>query len=1344
MADSKNLSVKISELNVERSGSSAAVDPQNPWLGLASFTEESRAYFHGRDEEIGELSRRVQRKLLTVLFGQSGLGKTSILRAGVVPRLRDEGCCPVYVRVDYGPSAPSPSEQIKRAVAAALRSVGGTTSVSSGPRGGGPSSDGLTETLWEFLHHREGVLRDTQGRTLTPLIIFDQFEEIFTLGQTDDAGRDRANAFKEELADLVENRAPRALEEKLEHDESILDRYDFARADYRILISLREDYLPHLDTLKGRMPSITQNRMRLARMTGTQALEAVVKPGGELVTQEVARAIVEFVSGARGGSLERLAEIDVEPPLLSVICRELNDRRRALGQSQITAEMVTGNRREILTDFYERSVSDLPEPMRRFVEDKLLTKSGFRDNLALETALEEPGVTKALIDTLVSRRLLRLEDRLGTQRVELTHDVLADVVRASRDARQQRLALEEAAARERRALAEAARRTRRMRLAIAGLVAIIVALGVGAIFGIRQQRLSAQQGGQSNVLLGIKQLDEGKTAEGIAYLASAGLKDPANPIVAPRLLSALTLHNFCLPVGLPLSLPARPLEVAYSANGRRLYVLDETEAIRVIDLASWRIEHEFKFEQKMQTARLDVGRDEAGLFAVAFVDHTVGVFDPGSGQLAGPRIALPAEYRTARPRLSPDGRWIAVTDRGDTVGLWEIRTGKLIATLALRSGLDFTPDGKRITGYSAAPEDAGTTVSFSLPGGQRVGPAIKHDPAAGGTYGRVYSRDGRRLFIRHNAGIRAYDADTGDPIGTLMRVSPAASAFGAISPDGRLVAAAGSSQQVSVFEVDTGKLAYPPLEHGGLVASAWFNTDGKILFTNCVDGLFRLWDAATGRLLAVPTFQQEQQTPIAMSPGGHEVVVVTQAGAAHRFHLTRGPAAPLILPRHPDKTVMAIVSRDADAQVFWVGPERARFIDMISGREVGGFAFPERSPRISMSSYATGRLGVGDRMTTVTEAGEARAWTLGQNRVQRDVPLLPDPKVPGVSSYNARGRFHAVADSRARTISIWDFETGKRVQTLKTTAALAPGATTIAFSPDDARISYLESGGKLHMCEIASGAELFVFQQENGATLSTVRFSVDGRHLLTGDSWGAVQLWDATSGKLVRSVRAHRFGVNRFDFSPDGSLYASLSTDGSAQVWDARTQTRIGALLQQRSTSGRGTFSADNSRITTPSASGNAQVYDVASGLALTEEYPHDGELVGNVHFSMNGRYISTQTSGSKWGMPVQRIWSTPPNAAGTRTPRWLLRLASISGGLRLADDGKLVSAEDDFARLDELRREIAALPETDGYAQWARWFLSNDAKRPIAPGFTITAEEAEKVRAEFAAAPAAAEKSER
>jgi len=144
----------------------ATVDERNPWLGLASFTEETRAFFYGRDDEVAELARRVQRKLLTVLFGQSGLGKTSILRAGLVPRLRGQGYCPIYVRIDYGKTAPEPAEQIKQAINRTARHSGEWTQPGVAVEG---------ESLWEFLHHRDDVLRDETGATLIPLLIFDQF-----------------------------------------------------------------------------------------------------------------------------------------------------------------------------------------------------------------------------------------------------------------------------------------------------------------------------------------------------------------------------------------------------------------------------------------------------------------------------------------------------------------------------------------------------------------------------------------------------------------------------------------------------------------------------------------------------------------------------------------------------------------------------------------------------------------------------------------------------------------------------------------------------------------------------------------------------------------------------------------------------------------------------------------------------------------------------------------------------------------------------------------------------------------------------------------------------------------
>ena len=488
----------------------ASVDAQHPWLGLASFTEETQQFFYGRDEEVAELARRVQRKLLTLLFGQSGLGKTSILRAGIVPRLRPLGYCPVYVRLDYSRESASPSEQIKQAIFKATEESGQWTQ---------PGIAVAGESLWEFLHHRDDVLRDASGRTLTPLLIFDQFEEIFTLAQSDDFGRRRAAQFIEDLADLVENRPPKALEARIEQDEAAAERFDFTRGDYRVLIALREDYLAHLEALKIVMPSITQNRMRLARMTGQQALAAVVKPGGKLVSEEVAESIVRFIAG---GSELRNAE--VEPSLLSLICRELNNARIAQGRTEISADLLAGSRDTILAEFYERTLADQPAAVRRFIEDELLTDSGFRESIAEERvrkAFADVGARPDTLATLVDRRLLRIEERLDVRRVELTHDVLCAVVRASRDLRHEREARDEAE----RKLAEQRARERATRRALVrarqvAVVCGVLALGAigSAVFGYYSMKRAQQAEAQAQTTRQLAESARSEAEKLIVYL----------------------------------------------------------------------------------------------------------------------------------------------------------------------------------------------------------------------------------------------------------------------------------------------------------------------------------------------------------------------------------------------------------------------------------------------------------------------------------------------------------------------------------------------------------------------------------------------------------------------------------------------------------------------------------------------------------------------------------------------------------------------------------------------------------------------------------------------------------
>lgn len=598
MSELREASAKTSPDTGIRPGA-VGVDRNNPWPGLTPFTENLSAFFFGRDQEAAELFRLVRRETLTLLFGQSGLGKSSLLQAGLAPRLRQADFIPVNIRLDHAVETPALVDQVK----AALRQVIEERLVDA-PH---PSPN---QTLWEYFHRKDADFWTPKHRLATPVLIFDQFEEIFTLGRGSDLARSRGDAFLQQLGDLIENRIPEDLKKKLDDGAVEPNQFSFGDAWCKVLITFREDYLPDLEGLRLQIRSVMQNRMRIVRMNGTQALDVVVKAGADLVESGTGPLIVQFVAaaGADGTAVpvERLAAMEVEPALLSVVCRELNNKRIHVGQDRITADLLAGSRREILSDFYQRSIEDLPESVRIFVEDRLLTPSGIRDNIALENALLEPGITREMIERLVARRLLRVEDRLGVARVELTHDILAQPIRASRDTRQQRLALENAAASERAARERLVQIRRRVALYIA-LAGVLITLPLAGIaLWQKSTAMRALEEAKTERALALKngelaaqnlQLAKDRLADYYALRIQGAIQDsPPDSLVARMLLQqaqreSTFRHADLIRVLLPAApfLPDKhvPLHspinrLLYSPDGRTLVAFGEGH-LRFID-----------------------------------------------------------------------------------------------------------------------------------------------------------------------------------------------------------------------------------------------------------------------------------------------------------------------------------------------------------------------------------------------------------------------------------------------------------------------------------------------------------------------------------------------------------------------------------------------------------------------------------------------------------------------------------------------------------------------------------------------------------------------------------------
>jgi hypothetical protein len=290
-------------MKLQESQSLLQLSPDNPWPGLRSFDEGSKAFFFGRHAETDALLRLVRRESLTLFYGRSGLGKTSLLQAGLFPRLRESNLLPIAIRLNYEPNATPLVSQVKQAVANALRAAGIDA-----------RAPAEAESLWEYFHSSDVDFWDSQNRLITLVLVFDQFEERFTLGRQSADTDAEAEIFLTEISRLIEHRPPPLVKAKFEAQADGLGRYDFEKRSCKVILSLREDFLAELENLRDRFPSVLENALRLQGMSELEALEVVLKPGSQLVSERVAFEIVRFVAGADQRSQ---ACFTVEPVLLS-------------------------------------------------------------------------------------------------------------------------------------------------------------------------------------------------------------------------------------------------------------------------------------------------------------------------------------------------------------------------------------------------------------------------------------------------------------------------------------------------------------------------------------------------------------------------------------------------------------------------------------------------------------------------------------------------------------------------------------------------------------------------------------------------------------------------------------------------------------------------------------------------------------------------------------------------------------------------------------------------------------------------------------------------------------------
>ena len=398
----------------------------NPWIGLNSYQEGQILY--GRSQEIQDLSMSVFYNRQTVVYGKSGIGKSSLLHAGIFPMARLRGCLPISVRFDHASEISYRQQLIQRITDAVLAA-------------GGVMEDTQTDTdapqsLWEFFHRMQP---QKDGQIITPLIVIDQFEEIFTLTKNTQTVR----AFFDELADLFNDMMPDYLQshgalQSTRETGSIFDDLQIipsnsrfaSEMSYHIVFVLREDYLSNLERYTAHIPALKQNRYGLLPITYRQAMEIITKPCEGLVSTEVADAIIRHITPDQDIN----DETPIDSAILSLFLSRLYEKKK--DDSFISMQLVKEQGETLIEDFYAEVVADINRKTVELLEDVLINTDGHRENVTIESLYKREGIEPSSVETLERAHLLRIFSYGNVQRVEFAHDVLCPIIVRRRSERQ--------------------------------------------------------------------------------------------------------------------------------------------------------------------------------------------------------------------------------------------------------------------------------------------------------------------------------------------------------------------------------------------------------------------------------------------------------------------------------------------------------------------------------------------------------------------------------------------------------------------------------------------------------------------------------------------------------------------------------------------------------------------------------------------------------------------------------------------------------------------------------------------------------------------------------------------
>jgi WD40 repeat protein/DNA-binding winged helix-turn-helix (wHTH) protein len=1206
-----------------------------PFRGLQVFEPDDAWLFFGRDSETEELLCRLGRSPVLVVIGNSGCGKSSLIRAGLIPALRngrfrrgDEMVDSWRVAIIRPSGAPfdylaeTLPNQLAPEASLSAQAEFIADCRSKLPLGG--------ETLRNVITALANVAAANNSSTHI-LLVVDQFEELFTLTTN--------RQVRERYIDVL----------------LAASRWDGCMPVHLVLV-LRADFYSHCLEHPVLSRCLESNLYNVPRMNHDQLREAIEKrlalagghvesglidsllddvgtEPGDLALLEHALSQLWEKCGGFGCTLtsEAYNAIGRLRGALSVhadaVYGEINDAAQKQLVQKIFLELVhlgegapDTKRRVRKEELLVLGVAeDVETLLARLTSSRLISMGGEGEEAFVEVSHEalirewstlREWITQNREELRLERRLVQaarewnsLEKDPGAllQGVRLAQGeewllrhpdspvLLREFLQASI------AALLEAEQRELRRQKTAATRLRWFSCVLAGL--LLVALG--AIWFAHRQQVLAQAralAAQSEQLLAH---DQGRALD----LAMRGWNTAKTKETYLAVTEALPQT---------LSILKHDGEVVvsvFSPDGERILTASYDRTARIWDADGRLLATLQGHNDKVEFAAFS---PDGQRIVTASYDHTARVWNTADGRL----LAILQGHTDAviRAEFSSNGQRIVTASADHTARVWNTMDGRLLTVLqghtATVWAATFSPDGQRIATASLDH----TARVWNTADGRLLATLQGH---TGIVYRPEFSPDGQRIVTAsYDQTARVWNTADGRLLATLSHEGGVRRA--SFSSDGQRIVTASWDYTARVWNTADGRLL-ATLRHEGKVNHAEFSPDGRYIITASYDYTARLWNATDGRLLATLQGHSAPVMHAAFSPDGlriitgsadHTARIVNMAGSRVLATLQGHTARIMHASFSPDGQRIVTACTDNTARVWRAGD--GRVVAALQGH-TGGVWAAKFSPD-------------GQHIVTASLDHTARVWNARDGRLLTILQGHTEPLLAAMFSSDGRRIVTASGDHTAR---LWNTADGHLLTTLQGHTGAVYSAV---FSPDEQRIVTASADHTGRVWNVADGHLLTTLKGHTDAVYAA-SFSFDGQRIVTASADHTGRVWNTADGRLLAILQGHTDAIWSAAFSPDGQRIATASADHTGRVWNT-ADGRLLAILQGHTDAiWSAAFSPDGQRIATASADHTARVWNTADGRLLAILQGHT-DAIWSVAFSPDGQRIVTASDDQ-----TARVW---------------------------------------------------------------------------------------------------------